>query len=521
MKKLALALLILLLGAAPAAAQSACQFIAYGVVLTAGEWQSCFQAKQDAAAAAALNQNNIFTGVNTIQVVTQVAYDSSANAASDLFVQAAIRASMSTVPLSGVTGGTYSFASVGSMLSSSVTVTATSGAITGVTLVINGGSGVAVGDMFTVVSGNYDAVVRATAVSGGAITAVQVLYGGSGYVAGTYALSTTPYAKPFTYTLAGALTSNATFIMQNGARLLNSDQWIFANNTTGAFTTKVQLSNGSDAPTGTGVVIPQGTNNSASVLVQTDGVTDVWPVVTTQVPGTVTNDAAPQGNLGEYVQSSCTSPTNTATVTITIASPGVVTWTGHGFQYSTDRTRQDACPVVLTTTGALPTGLTAGTTYYVVPSSITANTFTLATSVANALAGTAINTSGSQSGTQTGTAGAPLTTATAKDVTGVPLTAGDWECRASLVRRPGATTSFTQMKSSLVTAPATDGSLPLGTMDQFSTAANVPGANDTGRVVMPARFSLAANSNVYLDGDDTFTVSTDIAYGTLACRRIR
>lgn len=78
-----------------------------------------------------------------------------------------------------------------------------------------------------------------------------------------------------------------------------------------------------------------------------------------------------------------------ATVTITIASPGVVTWTGHNFLAGS--------PIVLTTSGALPTGLTAGTTYYVV--SPAANTFQLASTPG----GSAINTTGSQSGTHTAT----------------------------------------------------------------------------------------------------------------------
>jgi hypothetical protein len=79
-----------------------------------------------------------------------------------------------------------------------------------------------------------------------------------------------------------------------------------------------------------------------------------------------------------------------STATITIASPGVVSWTAHGLI--------DGTPVVFTTTGALPTGLTAGTVYYVVSSA--ANSF----SVATTYGGSAINTSGSQSGTHTVTA---------------------------------------------------------------------------------------------------------------------
>jgi hypothetical protein len=77
-----------------------------------------------------------------------------------------------------------------------------------------------------------------------------------------------------------------------------------------------------------------------------------------------------------------------ATVTISIAAPGVVTWTGHGLSVN-DTIR-------FTTTGALPTGLAINTTYYV-KTVLSANTFTVSTSAG----GAAITTSGTQSGTQT------------------------------------------------------------------------------------------------------------------------
>lgn len=80
-----------------------------------------------------------------------------------------------------------------------------------------------------------------------------------------------------------------------------------------------------------------------------------------------------------------------ALVTITLASPGVVTYPGHGL-----KTGQQ---VQLTTTGTLPTGLSPSTTYFVI--GVDANSFQLATSLANAAAGTAINTSVSQSGNHT------------------------------------------------------------------------------------------------------------------------
>lgn len=79
--------------------------------------------------------------------------------------------------------------------------------------------------------------------------------------------------------------------------------------------------------------------------------------------------------------------TTSAVVTITIATPGVVTWTGH--------TLVNGDKVSFETTGALPTGLSVGTDYYVVNAA--SNTFQVSATVG----GGAIATSGSQTGTQT------------------------------------------------------------------------------------------------------------------------
>lgn len=80
------------------------------------------------------------------------------------------------------------------------------------------------------------------------------------------------------------------------------------------------------------------------------------------------------------------------TVTITSANPGVVSLSAHGLSTG-------SC-IELTTTGTLPTNLAVNTNYYVIY--VDANSFRLATSAANAIAGTAIDTSGgSPSGTHT------------------------------------------------------------------------------------------------------------------------
>lgn len=79
-----------------------------------------------------------------------------------------------------------------------------------------------------------------------------------------------------------------------------------------------------------------------------------------------------------------------STITVTIATPGVVTWNGHGLTAGQQ--------VQLTTTGALPTGLSANTTYFLIP--VDANSFQLSATQS----GAAIATSGSQSGVHTMTA---------------------------------------------------------------------------------------------------------------------
>lgn len=79
------------------------------------------------------------------------------------------------------------------------------------------------------------------------------------------------------------------------------------------------------------------------------------------------------------------------TCTITLASPGIVTRTAHGL-YTGDK-------IFLTTTGALPTGVSVNTIYWV--TRVDADTFKLATSHDNAVAVININTSVSQSGVHT------------------------------------------------------------------------------------------------------------------------
>jgi len=92
------------------------------------------------------------------------------------------------------------------------------------------------------------------------------------------------------------------------------------------------------------------------------------------------------------VDCSAFTPVPSSTVTLTIASPGVVNWTAHG-RSANER-------IAFTTTGALPTGLTANVNYFV-KTVLDVNSFTVSADAG----GNVINFTGSQSGVHTATGG--------------------------------------------------------------------------------------------------------------------
>lgn len=257
----------------------------------------------------AFGQTNLYNTLDTssVRATTQNPYDNSTLVATDQFVLSAVRLSMSTVPLSNVTGGTYNFGSIGT--GAVIVAGASGGVINSIVSIAVPGTGYQVGDCLTLANGNYDSVLRVTAVSSGGITAMSILYGGTGNgaISGGLPVNSAQANVPFKYTLAGVLASNATFIMTSGSYLVASNQWIIGNNTTGAFTTTFKISNGSGGSTGTGVVVSQGTSNSANTFIETDGSTDIWL-------------AAPAANSsgGSSSWSSLTAPTVSNSVTATV-----------------------------------------------------------------------------------------------------------------------------------------------------------------------------------------------------------
>lgn len=109
-----------------------------------------------------------------------------------------------------------------------------------------------------------------------------------------------------------------------------------------------------------------------------------------------------------------TQSTTASTMTVTIATPGVFTLSNHGLAVNS--------VVYFSTTGALPTGLTAVTAYYIIAAGLTASAFEVSTT----LGGTAVNTTGTQSGTHTITTQNVLTTAYMERPKSVYVTVGNY-----------------------------------------------------------------------------------------------
>lgn len=162
-----------------------------------------------------------------------------------------------------------------------------------------------------------------------------------------------------------------------------------------------------------------------------------------------------------------------ATVTMTIASPCVVTDTGHGLN--------EGDPVIFTTSGALPTGLTAGTVYYV-GKSPAANTYNVSTTRANAAAGTFINTTGTQSGTHTRTCNV-RTRGTGAGTTELERKNGLWTNKNSIALKNGSGAAFATIAANQATYVGT-----------FYTTA----AGQTGVALLPAPANGGTNNIIGL-----------------------
>jgi hypothetical protein len=113
-----------------------------------------------------------------------------------------------------------------------------------------------------------------------------------------------------------------------------------------------------------------------------------------------------------------------------------------------------------------------------------------------------------------------LVSATAKDITTISLTAGDWEVSGVVAFKPAGTTTITQQIAAINTAtntlPTLDPATPLE-QQSGSAVAGVGSIMGTGT----ARVSLSATTTYRLIAQSTFATSTMAAYGYIYARRMR
>lgn len=242
-------------------------------------------------------------------------------------------------------------------------------------------------------------------------------------------------------------------------------------------------------------------------------------ISTAQIVGTITNDNAAPGNIGEFVSASVGGDGFSAT--LSNATPTIVTATGNPLAsrcvVAPGSPIQCVLPVYFQgLTGT--SGVTNLTPYFVDPASISGATFRIATSITNALAGIDIGTTGTDSGqavfgTYTATSGS------AQATTAINLTAGDWDCSGTVNFLGVASTAPTLLGIAISGGPnAMTGPAQQQLQLAFTTGAltNIL-ASGTNRRSNASAGLFYMNYQVNWTGGATNPVVT----GTERCRRMR
>lgn len=113
-----------------------------------------------------------------------------------------------------------------------------------------------------------------------------------------------------------------------------------------------------------------------------------------------------------------------------------------------------------------------------------------------------------------------LSTGTAKDVTSISLTAGDWDVNVSAYFTLTASTNVTVLQASISGTTNTIDTT-VGKWSQITFPGTVPGAGQTTLSIPSYRLSLSGTTTVYFVVQGNFTVSTMTAGGLIRARRAR
>jgi hypothetical protein len=235
-------------------------------------------------------------------------------------------------------------------------------------------------------------------------------------------------------------------------------------------------------------------------------------------PGQTSATPAVAGAVGELFQETINFNLST-TASVSSASPAVITWTGQPFSANCISVGPKCVfPVFFAnTTGAA--GITALQNYFIDPASLTANTFRIATTVANALAGVDVNTTSTGTGLLVAAAYFP-TSATIQTVAGFQLTPGDWDCSGNAVNAAVAAQSLSLFSASFAGTPAS-----LSTLDGSTQQTNATQAANTSTAIVLGPRSLPTSTAIplYFNAELAWTggASGPSVGGTFRCRRMQ
>lgn len=114
-----------------------------------------------------------------------------------------------------------------------------------------------------------------------------------------------------------------------------------------------------------------------------------------------------------------------------------------------------------------------------------------------------------------------LTTATAKTVTSISLTAGEWDVRGLVQFTGGATTTVSALVGSISTTNNNLGANDFRYTTTFSSGTPFNFVNPITAPAPSSRIQLTGTTTIYLIAQGNFGVSTLSAYGIIEARRIR
>lgn len=253
------------------------------------------------------------------------------------------------------------------------------------------------------------------------------------------------------------------------------------------------------------------TNNTLRMTIDgtTGAIATTAPISAT---GTTAGTNAAAGIVGETL--STAGGAANGTVTITIASPAVISDAGACASGIYNLCVSPGSVVNFTTTDTLPTGIVAGTNYYVLSTGFVAGA---SYRISTTAFGTAVDTSGSQAGVHTRVNKAIAVNNTPVDGAAVALTAGDWDCRA---KSTFVTTGTTTGELSWI-GPTTNSATGLLSMSAISSNSI---ASAGGSAQLPngtVQINLASPTTYYLIGDLLFSAGDGSFTGMMQCRRMR